>query len=141
MVNNKCFIIHGHDETQKYKISRFITERLKKETIILHEQPSRGKAIIEKFEKHSNVDFAIAIWTADDIGKANVEKDYKPRARQNVVLETGYFVGKLGREKVIILREKGVEIPSDFLGVIYIDLEGGWEEKLRQEIEAIYESI
>lgn len=137
-MNNNCFIIHGHNKERKLEIARFIENRLGKKTIILHEQASAGKTIIEKFEKHSEVDFAIAIWTADDIGKAQIDQIERPRARQNVVLETGYFAGKLGRDRVIILCEKGVEIPSDLLGLVYIELEGGWEEKLRQEIEAIY---
>lgn len=137
-MKNKCFIIHGHDDKTKNEVARFIEKRLKKDSIILHEQASEGKTIIEKFERHSDVDFAVAIWTADDLGQPKGEANSRLRARQNVIYETGYFAGKLGRGRVVILREQGVEIPTDLLGVIYIDLAESWEEKLRQEVEAIY---
>ncbi len=135
---NKVFIVHGHNNTLKLEVARFIDKQLKKDTIILHEQASKGKTVIEKFENYSTVDFAIALWTNDDVGKAKDNKNLEPRARQNVIFETGFFIGKLGREKVIILHEKDIEIPSDYSGVVYISIEGNWKEKLRVEIEEIY---
>lgn len=106
---------------------------------MLDEQPSQGNTIIEKFEKYAaDADFAVTIWTADDVGNVKNAEDLQARARQNVVYEMGFFTGKLGRGKVILLHEKGVEIPSDLLGVIYIELGGNWKHDLAQEIEAIY---
>lgn len=98
-LTNKIFIVHGHNNESKQIVARTISQ-LKLEPIILHEQAEQGRTIIEKFEKNSSdVNFAIILLTADDEGKAMRETDFKSRARQNVVFEMGYFIGKLGREK------------------------------------------
>lgn len=136
---NRGFIIHGHDESKKFEVARFIENDLKRKAIILHEQPNKGKTIIEKFESHSTVDFAEAIWTADDEGQSKTEQVSRARARQNVIFETGFFIGTLGRQNVIVLYEHGVEIPSDYSGVIFIPLENNWKDDLRKEIDAIYQ--
>ena len=136
---NCGFIVHGHNDTFKLEVARYIEKELKRKAIILHEEANKGQTIIEKFESNSTVDFAVAIWTADDVGKAKSEADYHDRARQNVVFETGFFIGSLGRGNVIVLVEDGVEIPSDYSGVIFISLTGNWKDSLRKEIEAIYE--
>ena len=136
--SNKCFLVHGRNEMRKYKIARYLENDLNKKTIILHEKPNKGRTIIEKFVDYTNVDFAIALWTADDEGKIKNETDLKARARQNVIFETGFFIGKLGRENVIVLYEEGVEIPSDYSGVIFIPLIGNWKDDLRKEVNEIY---
>lgn len=140
IMKNKGFVIHGHNDTTKLEVARFIEKFVNKEAVILHEQPNKGRTVIEKFESNSEVDFAVALWTADDEGKAIKEEKLKSRARQNVIFETGYFVGKLGRNRVIILYEEGVEKPSDYHGVVYISLSANWKHDLRNEIEAIYET-
>lgn len=137
-MTNKGFVIRGHNESLKLNVARFIEKYVKKEAIILHEQPNKGKTVIEKFESNSEVDFAVALWTADDKGKANKEEKLLNRARQNVIFETGYFIGQLGRDRVIILFEDGVEKPSDYDGVVYISLSGNWKHELQTEIESIY---
>jgi predicted nucleotide-binding protein len=135
---NSGFIIHGHDHTRKLEVARFLENDLKYKAIILHEQPNKGRTIIEKFENSSNVDFAIALWTADDVGNTKTNTNLNKRARQNVVFETGFFIGKIGRENVIVLYEQGVEIPSDYSGVIFIPFDNNWKDDLRREITAIY---
>lgn len=135
---NKGFIVHGHNDALKFEVARFLEKDLKKGAVILHEQANRGKTVIEKFETYSKVDFAIALWTNDDLGKAKNSESLNPRARQNVIFETVFFLGKIGRENVIILHENGIEIPSDYSGVVYIAIEGNWKESLRNEINAIY---
>lgn len=135
---NKGFIVHGHDEARKFEVARYLENDLRVKAIILHEQANKGQTIIEKFESQSAVDFAIALWTADDQGKSKKEADLKPRARQNVIFETGFFIGKLGRENVIVLFEDGIEIPSDYSGVIFISFDGNWKYDLRKEINSIY---
>ncbi|SMD44802.1 Predicted nucleotide-binding protein containing TIR-like domain-containing protein [Aquiflexum balticum DSM 16537] len=137
-MNNKGFVIHGHNEKYKFEVARIIEKKLNKEAIILHEQANKGKTVIEKFESNSEVDFAVALWTADDQGKSSKDKEFQLRARQNVIFETGYFIGKLGRDRVIVLYEDGVEKPSDYDGVIYISLSGNWWYNLILEIESIY---
>jgi predicted nucleotide-binding protein len=93
--------------------------------VIPHEQADSGRTIIEKFEEHaSDAGFAIVLPTADDLGKAKDATRLNPRARQNVVLEFGYFMAKLGRGRVVALHEAGVELPSDATGVLYKSLAG-----------------
>ena len=132
------FIVHGHDEAAKHAVARFV-ERLGLNAIILDEQVSRGQTIIEKLEqKASNAGFAIVLLTPDDMGAPKDKLDeLKPRARQNVVLELGYFLRGLGRERVCVLHKEEVELPSDIHGIVYVPMDGydGWQNKLRKEIE------
>ena len=133
--SRKVFVVHGHDEGAREAVARFI-EKLGFEPIILHEQANQGRTIIEKVEAHGDVRFAVVILTPDDEG---CEKGGKPRARarQNVVLELGYFIGRLGRKHVCALKRGDVEIPSDFAGVVYESMEGdGWKQALGRELDA-----
>jgi predicted nucleotide-binding protein len=133
--SRKVFIVHGHDDGVREAVARFL-ERVGLEPIILHEQPSRGRTVIEKFEAHRDVGFAVVLLTPDDEGCERGGKP-RPRARQNVVLELGYFVGVLGRDRVCALRRGDVEIPSDFAGVVYVPFDGsdGWKQALGKELE------
>lgn len=140
---NKIFIVHGHNNEIKQTLARTITQ-LKLEPIILHEQTEQGKTIIDKFEQNSSdINFAIILLTADDEGKAKKEDTYKTRARQNVVFEMGYFIGKLGRERVFLLLENGVDKPGDLDGIVYIPIDNadGWKLKLVQELKAAGYSV
>ncbi len=135
--DTKVFIVHGHDEEAKQTLARFI-EKLKLFPVILSEKPNEGHTIIEKFEKHSEVGFAVILLTTDDIGSEKSEqKNLRPRARQNVILELGYFVGKLGRSRVCALCKGSVETPSDFHGILYIPMDEseGWKLKLASELK------
>nr|VFK59004.1 MAG: Predicted nucleotide-binding protein containing TIR -like domain [Candidatus Kentron sp. TC] len=135
---DKIFIIHGRDGGTKETVARFI-ETLDLKPVILHEQSNRGRTIIEKFEKHAEVGFAIALLTPDDRGALQGhEKDLKPRARQNVIFEFGYFMGRLGRQRVCALTKGDVEPPSDWAGVVYIPLDGpgAWKMGLVKELKA-----
>ncbi|NOT03980.1 MAG: nucleotide-binding protein [Anaerolineales bacterium] len=136
-LTDQAFIVHGHNEALKESVARFI-ERLGIKAIILHEQPNSGMTIIEKFEAHSSVGFAIILLTADDIGGSVLKKDnLHTRARQNVIFELGYFFGKLGRNRVCAIYEDGVELPSDINGVVYLPLDsaGAWKFRLAKEIK------
>lgn len=136
---NKVFVVHGHDDAAKVGVARFI-ERFGLEAVILHEQPNKGQTIIEKFEANAEgVGFAVVLLTPDDIGAPNDSPETaQPRARQNVILELGYFCGALGREKVCVLYRDGVEVPNDYLGVVYtlFDNSDGWHLKLAKEMKA-----
>lgn len=130
----KVFIIHGHDALLKTEVARFI-EKLGLEPIILHEQASSGKTIIEKIEEYSNVGFGIALYTPCDIGSQNIEnKKLNPRARQNVVFEHGFLMGKIGRQNVCALVKGKIEKPNDISGVVYISTEDGWQLDLAKEM-------
>jgi predicted nucleotide-binding protein len=128
------FVVHGHDEAMKQSVARFL-EKLDLKPIILHEQANKGRTIIEKFEAHSSeVGFAVVLLSPDDVGGPK-DGEMKPRARQNVVLELGYFIGKLGRGKVCALHTGDVELPSDLHGVLWLSYEGDWRLKLAKEIK------
>lgn len=122
--SKKVFIVHGRN-TEAMQSSARLIERLGLQAIILHEQPNQGRTIIEKFETYSDeVAFAIVLLTADDIGSLEGEQDnLKPRARQNVILELGYFMGRLGRTRVCALYQSGVDLPSDIQGVAYVPMD------------------
>jgi len=134
----EVFVVHGHDGEAKESVSRFLG-KLGLHPIILHEQANQGRTLIEKFETSSrNVAFAVVLLTPDDVGgpASLAESGLHPRARQNVILELGYFMGRLGRTRVCALYKGGIELPSDFQGVVYQELDpaGAWKAKLAQEL-------
>ena len=132
----EVFVVHGRDNEAKETVARFLT-KLSLTPVILHEQPNQGRTILEKFEQHVQVGFAVALLTPDDVGALqDSSNDLKPRARQNVVFELGYFLGRLGRERVCALTKGNVELPSDYDGVVYISLDdGGWKMDLIRELK------
>lgn len=127
----KVFVIHGHDEAAKLDVARTL-EHLELVPIVLHEQPDRGNSVLEKFEAHADVGYAVALLTPDDACGAG------RRARQNVILELGYFLGALGRGNVRALYKPGVELPSDLHGWLYTEMDaaGAWKLLLARELRA-----
>lgn len=136
---HRIFLVHGHDEQVLHQVARFL-EQLEQEVIVLREQPNNGRTIIEKFEDFANVGFAVVLLTPDDRGGDADPKweQQRPRARQNVIFELGYFIGLLGRNRVCALYRAGVEIPSDYSGVLFQPLDdgGGWRLNLAKELKA-----
>ncbi|ONN93934.1 TIR domain-containing protein [Burkholderia cenocepacia] len=137
---SRVFIVHGHDQAAKFEVQALLA-KLGLEGVILDEQAGRGATIIEKFEREAGTAaFAVVLLTPDDKGgvSAAAVDDLKPRARQNVILELGYFAAKLGRGRVCALRRGNVEIPSDFSGVQYLDYDAGgaWKASLAKEMRA-----
>ncbi len=134
--SNKIFVVHGHNETIKQTVARTL-KGIGLSPIILAEQPDKGRTVIEKFENEGNdVGFAIILLTADDKGRKNKARKMQSRARQNVVFEMGYFMALLGRERVMLLLQPGVEEPSDLKGVVYtpLDKDGAWKYRLVKEL-------
>ena len=134
----KVFVVHGHDEAAKEAVARFL-HKIDLQPIILHEQSSGGRTIIEKIEFYGAVDFAVVLLTPDDVGAARTDRaKLNDRARQNVIFELGYFISRLGRERVCALKKGNVEVLSDFAGVVYTTMDdgGAWRLKLAQEIDA-----
>jgi len=132
------FVVHGHEDAPREQVARYLTQ-LGVTPIILHEQPSKGMTLIEKFESHAGVGFAVVLLTPDDVGHARTEPERpKFRARQNVILELGFFLGRLGRERVCAVLKGDVERPSDYDGVTYIPFDdgGGWRLLLARELKA-----
>jgi predicted nucleotide-binding protein len=135
------FIVHGQDDGRKQTVARFLEALLPSHPpVILHEQPNQGRTIIEKVEEHAGrAAFAVVLLTGDDEGRPAGEEAWKPRGRQNVILELGLFFGLLGRSRVVVLYEQGVERPSDIEGLLYVALDpaGGWRTELAKELKAV----
>lgn len=132
------FIVHGRNDSVKAQVSNLLL-KLGLKPIILHEQTNHGKTIIEKFEANANVSAAIALFTDDDLGKYKDDENLEFRARQNVIFEAGYFIGKLGRNKTIILNSPNIKIPSDLQGYVYIELDDKerWHLDLARELRGM----
>lgn len=135
IMNNNVFIVHGHDKLSKLEVARFL-EKINCKPIILEEQIESGtKTIFEKFREHANnASYAIVLMTPDD----SVENESNlRRARQNVILELGFFVAKLGADNVCVIKKGNIEIPSDISGVLYLNIEdGGWKLSLAQKLKS-----
>jgi predicted nucleotide-binding protein len=129
----KVFIVHGHDEEMK-KAVQLLLARAGLEDVVLHECPDRGRTVIDKLiEEGEDAAYVVALLSPDD-----TLADGRPRARQNVILEIGYFLGHLGKERVRLLKRGDIEIPSDLKGILYeeYDEAGNWRMKLLKEIKA-----
>lgn len=132
------FLVHGHD-ARKDEVARAISRLTGEEPTILHEQPNRGQTIIEKFEMHASARaFAVVLATGDDLCGAAKHATFGRRARQNVIFEMGFFVAALGRQRVAVLHDQDVELPSDYDGMLYIPLDdvGRWRTELSKEMRA-----
>lgn len=131
----QIFVVHGHDELAKLDVTSFVTG-LGLEPIVLHMQASAGRTIIEKIEYYSNVGFAIVLYTPCDEGSKVGALTKSHRARQNVLFEHGYLIGKLGRPRVVAVVKGEVETPNDISGVVYISMADPavWQEELKTEI-------
>jgi predicted nucleotide-binding protein len=135
-VGHRVFLVHGHNEAVLQSCARFV-EKLELPVTILREEPNQGRTIIEKFLDYADAGFAIVLLTADDRG-GPIDQAYDvqmPRARQNVIFELGFFIGKLGRDRVCALYEEGVEVPSDYHGVVFtpLDTRMAWRLGLAKE--------
>jgi hypothetical protein len=130
-LQTRIFVVHGHDEGPKEAVARFL-ERLGYEPVILHEQANKGRTIIQKFQDEaSDVGFAVVLMTPDDEMPSGAR-----RARQNVILELGFFIGRLGPQRVSAIVKGNVETPSDFDGIVYIAFDSGWKQALAKELSA-----
>ncbi len=134
--SRRIFVVHGHDDGAREAVARFLYQ-IGFEPIILHEQANRGGTVIEKVEANGDVGFAVVLLTPDDQG-CKGGAALQPRARQNVILELGYFLGRLGRARVCALKRGELEIPSDFGGVVYeqFDNGGAWKQAIGRELQA-----
>lgn len=136
--NNKVFIVHGHDQAIKSEVARTL-EKAGFEAIILHEQANRGRSIIEKIEDCSDVIYAVVLYTPCDLGRARDAdvSDEQFRARQNVVFEHGYLIGKLGRQRVSAIVKGDIETPGDIAGVVYIKFDdaNAWKVTLAKDMK------
>jgi predicted nucleotide-binding protein len=136
--SRRVFVVHGRDGEMRESVARFISH-IGFEPIILHDEANSGRTVIEKFEAHSEpAGFAIVLLSGDDEGRLKGTGDFKLRARQNVILELGYFVAKLHRSHVCALKRGDLELPSDIVGVVFesYDDAGAWKQVIGREMEA-----
>lgn len=134
VVGKKVFVVYGHDRLMKLEVENFLRSRLKLEVVALDEEPNGGRTIIEKFEHYSkDCAFAVILMSPDD--DVEVNGQIFKRARQNVVLELGYFMAKLGRGKVCAMVRGDVEKPSDISGILHLPYEGDWKFDLLTELK------
>jgi predicted nucleotide-binding protein len=132
------FIVHGHDTGFRETVARWLEKEGSDhlEVVILDEQPDKGRTVLEKLEDHAaGSAYAVVLFTGDDVGAVKDSTAVKPRARQNVVFEFGWFCGLIGRENVGVIYQPDVELPSDLSGLVYIP-QSEWEIKLRRELKA-----
>lgn len=139
-LSTRVFIVHGQDDGKKYELESYLQKLLAEAPIILHQEPNGGRVLIEKLEDSAaSVGYAIVLLTGDDVGRANAleSADDRPRARQNVVFEMGFFFGLIGRRRVAVLYEEGLEHPSDINGLVYVALDaaGAWKGKIASEMD------
>lgn len=145
--SKKVFIVHGRDELAKTNLEILLKE-MELEPIVLHRQPDEGQTVIEKFEKHgSDVGYAFILLTPDEIAYLahedsllDIERQKEKRARPNVIFEFGYFVGKLGRNRVCCLYTGGVTLPSDLDGFVYKQYNSSVEEiawSIQKDLKAV----
>lgn len=131
------FVVHGHALLKREEVRRFLEHATSRQIVVLEDEASQGRDVLGKLlDSAKQAAYAVVLLTADDEGRVAGSGEWNLRARQNVVLELGLFLGLLGRDKVTALHEPDVEIPSDFLGVAYIKLDdGGWKMKLATELK------
>jgi predicted nucleotide-binding protein len=137
--NRNVFVVHGRDHAIRDDVQR-VLHSLSIPTIVLEKEGDAGQTVIEKFEREAaRCEYALVICSPDDEGRLR-PKTRKPttdglqaRARQNVVLELGYFLARLGRRNVFMLHTGNIDQPSDLAGVIY-QPGSNWQQKLVREL-------
>lgn len=139
--SKKVFVVHGHDIQTRDELIAILKDEFNLEPIVLMDKPHQGKTMIEKFENNSlDVGYAFIILSPDDAGYSLKKVELpKHRARENVILELGYFIGKLGRDKICCLRKGNTNVPSDLHGVGYVPFNEHVKEAyldIKRELEA-----
>ncbi|WP_434348549.1 TIR domain-containing protein [Myxococcus virescens] len=138
----KVFVVHGHDETAREQLE-LVLHRLGLDPFVLQNTSGKGLTIIEALEAEIHSDngpkFGIVLLTPDDIGRSRKAdpKDEQPRARQNVVLEMGMLLSRLGRSKVAILKKGHLELPSDASGILYV----GFNDHVRETVAKLSQRL
>ena len=134
---NRVFVVHGQNESARDQVVKFLSG-VGLIGIVLHDQPNMGRHLLTKFiDEAELVTFAVVLMTDDDVGGLKGGK-LEPRARQNVILELGYFLSHLGQSRICALVSPGLEAPSDFDGIVYIkmDDDGRWKTIFKRELQA-----
>ena len=133
--NRKIFIVYGHNHDLRNEVQNLLSDNLFN-PIILDNEINEGSFLLEKFQKKADeCSYAVVLMTADDFGKATKQKSKQVRARQNVIFELGYLISRLGRNRIFILKDQGVEDPSDISGLVYNPTKNfNWQSKVLEEL-------
>ncbi|HVT58831.1 MAG TPA: nucleotide-binding protein [Thermoanaerobaculia bacterium] len=138
--NKTVFVVHGHSPVHRSELQGLLAG-LGLQPVVLDEQDDLGMTIIEKLEYYAKIcAYAVVLMTADDLAAAAGSAASQGRARQNVVLELGWFMAYLGRDRVLLLYSGEVEIPSDILGVVYLRFKDSVREvehKIQQRLRGV----
>jgi CheY-like chemotaxis protein len=134
----RVFLSHGHNELLLLRLKNFLATSLKLDTVVLKELPSRGLTVVEKLERASEkCSFAVILLTRDD-----EQHDGALRARQNVIHELGFCQGKYGRQNVVLLAERGVELFTNISGIVRVEFDpqhfDSSFEELRREMQSAF---
>ena len=136
--SNKIFVVHGQDNEMKTDVTQTL-QKLDLEPIILHEKPDNGQTLIEKISEYTHVSFAVVLLSPDDLAypTEKTPDEAKYRAKQNVIFELGYFLGRLGKQNVVAIyrKKEDFEIPNDYTGVLWIEYKSGWYFELIRELK------
>jgi predicted nucleotide-binding protein len=132
------FISHGRAKDW-YTVQAFIERDLKFSTLELAQEPNLDLTVLAKLASAADeCDSAVIVMTGDDKDESG-----EVRARENVMHEIGYFQGKYGLARVVLLHEEGVNIPSNIQGLVYIPFPKGLIEAtqgaLMRELHVIYD--
>lgn len=134
------FVVHGHDNEILQTVIAFL-QKMDLRPIVLRDLPDGGQAIFDKLEAAANVAFSVVLFTPDDVGGRQGSEALTARARENVIFELGYFLGKLGKQKVRVLYKADTNIPSDYQGILYIPIDPtdgtSWQLSLAREMKAV----
>ena len=139
-VKNKLFVIHGLDEKMNAPMIEFLIS-LGLEPILMRDKENSAKPIAVKFTQYNDIDFALAILSGDDF--VYRKENGKPqsshlKADQGVVFELGFWLGKLGRDRVIAFYydQKNFRCPTEFFDLRYVpfDKNGGWHWELVERL-------
>lgn len=138
---NNVFIVHGHDHTLRDKV-RDLVRQMGHEPIVLQEQPAAARTIYQMLTEYSNVGFTIVLATGDDEGRKRKQNptdadSLEIRARQNVIFELGYFLGKYGEKRATIIKADDVIFPSDIENLNHIRVsDRNWRQALYRAVSA-----
>lgn len=149
----RVFIVHGHETVVREKVRAKVQE-MELIPVVLKQMPGMGISVFDKFRTEADrAHFAIVILTGDDRGSTleklrphleskdknaivKVREALRPRARQNVIFELGYFASLVGPRNVLVLYEDGVEGPSDYEMLhVPLDAGGDWLWQLGEELK------
>jgi predicted nucleotide-binding protein len=138
-INRRVFVVCGQDSEMKQAVTNALA-KLRLVPVVICEEPSQGRKIVEHFQEYNDVDFALVLLSPDDSVYVKDEPPTKRklRPRQDVVFELGFLLGKLGKSNVLVLfREySNFEIPSDFEGikVVAFDDRESWKLALIRQL-------